>query len=216
MFAATGSTYELLRREDPRCPHEEVLMASPLLNWIDTMFFGVRRILSGGVELPERPALNFEGATVTDNPAKNRIDVTFSGLQPDGSGGFVIGSRTGGWVTVKPGDQGFRVSSNNGKTFAFVVDNGAAEVRVGYALQVASVVRLGDVREPVAPERGVTLASVEGTLRGAQQAPPTVTGSRGGNAALASLLQAPASGDADPRAERLPVASSPPLLYIGV
>ncbi len=51
----------------------------PKLNWLDTLFFGVRRVLSGGVELPERPALNFVGASVTDNPAENRIDVAFLG-----------------------------------------------------------------------------------------------------------------------------------------
>ena len=166
-------------------------MASPLLNWIDTMFFGVRRILSGGTELPERPALNFEGATVTDNPAENRIDVTLAGLQPDGSGGFVIGNRTGGWVTVKPGNQGFRVSISNGKTFAFVVDNGAAEVRVGYALHVASVVQLGDVGAVGARSSGVVMGSVGGALRVAQHAPPKVTGSRADpQAALKNLLAA--------------------------
>lgn len=50
-----------------------------MLNWIDALFFGVRRILSGGLELPERPALNFVGAVCTDNPAENRIDVAFAG-----------------------------------------------------------------------------------------------------------------------------------------
>lgn len=49
------------------------------LNWLDALFFGVRRILAGGVELPERPAVNFIGASVTDNPAENRIDVAFPG-----------------------------------------------------------------------------------------------------------------------------------------
>ncbi|WP_437318260.1 hypothetical protein [Sorangium sp. So ce385] len=38
---------------------------SRVLNWIDTLFFGVRRIFAAGVELPERPALNFVGAVVT-------------------------------------------------------------------------------------------------------------------------------------------------------
>jgi hypothetical protein len=36
----------------------------PKLNWLDTLFFGVRRVLAAGVELPERPALNFVGASV--------------------------------------------------------------------------------------------------------------------------------------------------------
>ncbi|HTN91390.1 MAG TPA: hypothetical protein VL242_47305 [Sorangium sp.] len=47
--------------------------------WIDTLFFGVRRIFAAGVELPERPALNFVGAVVIDNPAENRTDVFVPG-----------------------------------------------------------------------------------------------------------------------------------------
>lgn len=50
-----------------------------MLNWIDALFFGVRRIFGGGIELPERPALNFIGAICTDNPAENRTDVAFVG-----------------------------------------------------------------------------------------------------------------------------------------
>ncbi|WP_437721824.1 hypothetical protein [Sorangium sp. So ce861] len=53
---------------------------SKVLNWIDTLFFGVRRIFTAGVELPERPALNFVGAVVTDNPAENRTDVFIPGV----------------------------------------------------------------------------------------------------------------------------------------
>ena len=49
------------------------------LNWLDALFFGVRRVLFGGVELPERPAINFIGAICTDNPAENRTDVAFIG-----------------------------------------------------------------------------------------------------------------------------------------
>ena len=47
--------------------------------WIDTLFFGVRRIFAAGVELPERPALNFVGAVVTDNTAENRTDMFIPG-----------------------------------------------------------------------------------------------------------------------------------------
>ena len=162
-----------------------------LLNWIDTMFFGIRRILTGGVELPERPALNFEGATVTDNPAENRIDVTFPGLLVDSSGGFVVGRVGGGWVTVRSDRSGFRVSNGHGRGVAFEVDNSAGEVRVAYALQVASVVHLGDVDGLDAAASGVTLASVGGALRVAQHAAPKVTGSRADpQAALKNLLAA--------------------------
>jgi hypothetical protein len=110
----------------------------------------------------------------------------FPGLLPDGSGGFMVGTAAGGWVTVRSDGNGFRVYNNDASGFAFEVDNSTGEVRVAYALQVASVVRLGGVGELAAPTRGVALVSVEGALRGAQQAPPVVTGSRGGNAALAN------------------------------
>jgi hypothetical protein len=164
---------------------------STLLNWIDTMFFGVRRILTGGVELPDRPALNFEGARVVDNPAKNRIDVSFPGVQQDDAEGLVVGTATGGWVTVRSDRSGFRVTSKDGSGFAFVVDNGAAEVRVGYALQLAGPVQLGDVDAPAAPASGVSLASVRGAFRVTQHAPPKVTGSRADpQAALKNLLTA--------------------------
>jgi len=62
-----------------------------MLSWIDTLFFGVRRILAAGVELPERPAINFAGAgvVVTDDPANNRTNVAIAGasesLGPDPS-----------------------------------------------------------------------------------------------------------------------------------
>jgi hypothetical protein len=103
----------------------------------------------------------------------------------------VIGSAAGGWVTVRPGDQGFRVYGSNGRAFAFEVDNGKSEVRVGYALRAAGVVQLGDVDALVAPASGVTLASVRGALRVAQHAPPKVTGSRADpQAVLKNLLAA--------------------------
>ncbi|WP_438041458.1 hypothetical protein [Sorangium sp. So ce128] len=49
-----------------------------ILNWIDTLFFGVRRVFAAGVEVPERPAINFAGGgvTVSDDPANNRTTVT--------------------------------------------------------------------------------------------------------------------------------------------
>ncbi|WP_437798512.1 hypothetical protein [Sorangium sp. So ce693] len=49
-----------------------------VLNWIDTLLFGVRRIHAAGVEMPERPAINFtgKGVTATDDPANNRTTVT--------------------------------------------------------------------------------------------------------------------------------------------
>lgn len=46
------------------------------MGWISTKLLGVRRILMEGVFAPERPALNFIGLGVADNPEENRTDVT--------------------------------------------------------------------------------------------------------------------------------------------
>ncbi|WP_437671567.1 hypothetical protein [Sorangium sp. So ce131] len=70
---------------------------SRVLNWIDTLFFGVRRIFAAGVELPERPALNFVGAVVTDNPAENRTDVFIPGA-------WLVSPVVTGTYTARPGE----------------------------------------------------------------------------------------------------------------
>lgn len=51
-----------------------------LLSILDTVLFGVRRVFSNGVELPERPAIAFagEGVTVVDDVANNRTTITVS------------------------------------------------------------------------------------------------------------------------------------------
>ena len=77
---------------------------------------------------------------------------------------------------------------NDASGFAFEVDNNAGQVRVAYALLASNIVHLGDVAAPATPASGITLAAVGGALRVVQHAPPAVTGSRGGNAALQSLL----------------------------
>lgn len=70
---------------------------SRVLNWIDTLFFGVRRIFAAGVELPERPALNFVGAICTDNPAENRTDVFVPGA-------WLVSPVVTGTYTARPGE----------------------------------------------------------------------------------------------------------------
>jgi len=53
------------------------------MSWLDTLLFGIKDILEAGVAKPARPKLNFvSGATVVDNAAQNRLDVTVSGSSP--------------------------------------------------------------------------------------------------------------------------------------
>ncbi|WP_437285671.1 hypothetical protein [Sorangium sp. So ce406] len=77
-----------------------------MLNWIDTLFFGIRRILAAGVELPERPALNFVGAVVTDNPAENRTDVFIRGA-------WLVSPVVTSTYTARPGEL-VRVNAHGG------------------------------------------------------------------------------------------------------
>ena len=166
-------------------------MASPLLNWIDTMFFGIRVLFSeGDVELPARPALQIVGVTLADDPANNRTVMTVHAMESDGAGGFVLGSPTAGWISVRSDQKGFRVFNDDGSGFIFRADNSEGRVWISGTLGVTGVFQLDNVSGVIAPATGVTVGSVAGTVRFAQQAPPAVTGSRGGNAALTSLLSA--------------------------
>jgi hypothetical protein len=48
------------------------------MSWISTLLLGVRRILNNGDFMPERPAIDFRGATsIVDNPAGNRTIITY-------------------------------------------------------------------------------------------------------------------------------------------
>ena len=163
-----------------------------LLNWIDAMFFGVRRLFDGSdTALPERPAVKFGGAcSVVDDPAGNRTVVTVGGLLPDAGGGFTIGTAAGGWVTVKSDTSGFRIADAKESGYALVVDNTNAVISLGYRAELAGTLRLADTTAQLPPPSGVALQAVKGALRVAQHAPPVVSGSRGGNAALASLIAA--------------------------
>src|SRR5689334_22544980 len=51
-----------------------------LLNWIDTLFFGYRRIYAAGVEMPERPAVNISGpgVVVSDDAGNNWTNITIA------------------------------------------------------------------------------------------------------------------------------------------
>ena len=162
-----------------------------LLNWIDTMFFGIRRLFDGAdAELPERPAVKFAGAcSVVDDPANNRTVITVGGLIPDQGGGFTIGTAAGGWVTVQSDGNGFRVYNDDESDFAFEVDNNNGVTRSRWMIEAQGGVFLDDAQgaQP-APASGAYLYALAGALRVAQHAPPVVTGSRGGNAALTSLL----------------------------
>src|SRR6185369_4212071 len=111
-----------------------------LLNWIDTMFFGIRRLFDGAdAELPERPAVKFTGAcSVVDDPANNRTVITVGGLIPNQGGGFTAGKATGGWVTVKSDAFGFRVANSDESDYIFTVDNTADTVVVRGSLQLST------------------------------------------------------------------------------
>src|SRR5262245_58608545 len=161
-----------------------------LLNWIDTMFFGIRRLFDGSdAELPERPAVKFAGAcSVVDDPAGNRTVITVAGPLPDAGGGFTIGTAAGGWVTIKSDAGGFRVYNGDESGFAFEIDNNNGVTRSRYVIEAASGVLLEDAQVQLTPASGAYLYALAGALRVVQHAPPAVTGSRGGNTALASLL----------------------------
>lgn len=69
-------------------------MPSPVRPWWDQFLFGIRAVLSAGVELTQqRSALNFIGATVEDNPTLACTDVTLAGGPPTGAaGGGLVGN----------------------------------------------------------------------------------------------------------------------------
>jgi len=46
-------------------------------SWLQTALFGVRQLLDDGDVLPERGALNFIGATITDDPALKQTNIEF-------------------------------------------------------------------------------------------------------------------------------------------
>lgn len=97
---------------------------SRVLSWIDTLFFGVRRIFAAGVELPERPALNFVGAVVTDNPAENRTDVVIRGA-------WLVSPVVTSTYTARPGEL-VRVNAHDQVTIRLppAAGNAGAEIVV--------------------------------------------------------------------------------------
>lgn len=54
------------------------------MGFLDTLIYGYRTILSGGVEVTRRNKVNFVGCTVADNPTTGATDVT-----PPGGGASV-------------------------------------------------------------------------------------------------------------------------------
>ncbi|MGK4000650.1 hypothetical protein [Sorangium sp. So ce1024] len=93
---------------------------SRVLSWIDTLFFGVRRTFAAGVELPERPALNFVGAVVTDNPAENRADVFIRGA-------WLVSPAVTGTYTARPGEF-VRVDAHDGVLPSTLFDGRAIQL----------------------------------------------------------------------------------------
>src|SRR5262245_31679479 len=135
-----------------------------LLNWIDTMFFGIRRIFSpADDEIPERPAVKFAGAcSVVDDPTGNRTVVTVGGLLPNASGGFTIGTAAGGWVTVRSDGHGFQVLDAGGNGVAFAVDNKSNVISIGYRVQLDASLQIADSIGKVPLASGIALQSING------------------------------------------------------
>lgn len=167
---------------------------------------GVRRVITSDgtmlkgrmvIELPDTINAVDEGPTPT-RPARTRLEfvTTKLGIDPDGTGGWNIGVTTGGWITVLSDAFGFRVRNSDGSGYSFEVANNVDTTTVRGVLQnidgVTSdaMIIMGDTGSPLVSlgTSAVALQCVSGTLKVTQHAAPTVTGSRGGNAALASLL----------------------------
>jgi hypothetical protein len=55
-----------------------------MLNWLDTVLFGLRTVLVAGTAIGDRPAMNFtgDGVTVTENAEENRIDIDIPAAAP--------------------------------------------------------------------------------------------------------------------------------------
>lgn len=47
-------------------------------SWLPTKLFGIRLLFADGAPLPERPAIDFVGVTVEDDPTNNRTTITFT------------------------------------------------------------------------------------------------------------------------------------------
>lgn len=91
-------------------------MAGSMLNWMDALLFGLRRVFVGSIEMPERPAIQCGwGITATDDPNTNRtvlsvvsadntIEVGPSGVRVPGAAGLLIKQQT--WVFTYTALQG--------------------------------------------------------------------------------------------------------------
>ena len=167
---------------------------------------GIRRIiLPDGTQMPGTLAIELpEGMTATTEAETatriRRTKLAFSGfgIEPDGGtpAGVFIGYAAGGWVTARSDAFGFRVRNADGSAYIFTVDNPSDTITARGALQNvnglvgAAMILMGDTSSPLASlgSSAVAFQSVAGALKVTQFAAPTVTGSRGGNAALAALL----------------------------
>lgn len=70
------------------------------LSWLDAILFGVRRLLAGTSELPERPALKVTGAgaTLTDDPVNKVTVLNIPGVTA--GGGVIADSLVSGGTTL--------------------------------------------------------------------------------------------------------------------
>lgn len=77
------------------------------MSFLDTLIYGYRTILNGGVAVTQRNKVNFVGCTVADNPTTGATDVTPAG----GGGGSSAGAD--GDVQIGDGASGFKVDTAN-------------------------------------------------------------------------------------------------------
>jgi hypothetical protein len=71
---------------------------------LDSLIFGVRRVLIGGAQMPDRQTINFDASTftVTDNPGAGRLDVTVIGGGGGGGGATLPSASLPNSVLVIP------------------------------------------------------------------------------------------------------------------
>lgn len=70
------------------------------MNPLDTLIFGIRKVIAAGVELVNRDAIEFVGATVTDDTVNKRTVVTLPQALPSGSANQLLQHDGTQWTPV--------------------------------------------------------------------------------------------------------------------
>src|SRR5262249_8485294 len=104
-----------------------------------------RRVLVDGVELPDRPTINFTGAgvTVTDNPTNNRYEVSIPGAASGGGLTEVTGTAPVAVTTPSTGVRNIAVGAASGSSSGLM---SAADKAKLTGLPFTATTRLRDQR----------------------------------------------------------------------